>query len=57
MFRPMKPETASRRAKQHAQEQVERKARLVAALRAKVDETGGANSIWVELLAEAEARQ
>lgn len=53
MFRPMKPETVERRAKERAAEAVVRKAQLVARLERKIIEDGSADSIWVELLAEA----
>lgn len=55
MFHPMKPETVKRRAEDHKAEAIVRRAVMLARLERKVAEHGF-ESIWAELLAEAQQR-
>lgn len=54
-FRPMKPETVARRARERVREIAERNAASKARLQELV-KRDGPDSIWAELLAEVEAR-
>ena len=52
MFRPMKPETIVRRAKQAKIDRIARHDNLVSRLEEQVRESGSKNSIWFEMLQE-----
>jgi len=56
MFKPMKPETAARRAAERAAERIARREDLRAGLKEKA-ERDGPGSLFAELLAEFEARE